>query len=147
MKHEVVHHPEASHAAYSPQLSGTQTEKAPRPLRQALLRGWRRRCPNCGGGEMFSGYLSVKEDCDICGQAFSHHRADDAPSWLTMLIVGHIVGPLMLAVYQGFALPFWVHAVIWPLLAMTGVLILLPRTKGAIVAFQWAHRMHGFDEK
>lgn len=96
---------------------------------------------------MFNGYLSVRDECDICGEEFSHHRADDAPSWLTMLVVGHLIAPVMLMVYQTYDLPIWVHAVIWPLLAIAGVLILLPRIKGGIVAFQWAYRMHGFDNK
>ena len=62
-----------------------------------------------------------------------------------MLIVGHVVGPLMLLSYQLFDLSMWTHVVIWPLVAMTGVVVLLPRVKGGIVAFQWAYRMHGFD--
>lgn len=117
----------------------------PRPLGAALAKGWRRRCPSCGGGALFDGYLSIKHDCDICGEEFHHHRADDAPSWLTMIIIGHLIAPLMIASYQMFDLPTWSHAVIWPVLAMTGVIVLLPRVKGGIVAFQWAHRMHGFD--
>ena len=146
MKHDVVTHEGESAPSYTPQLGGDRkTEKAPRPVRPALLRGWRRRCPSCGSGAMFNGYLSIREECDMCGETFSHHRADDAPSWLTMIIVGHLIAPIMLTVYQTLDLPFWVHAVMWPFLAMAGVLILLPRTKGAIIAFQWAHRMHGFD--
>lgn len=83
----------------------------------------------------------------MCGEEFFHHRADDAPSWLTIIVVGHLIGPLMLTVYQVADLPIWVHAVIWPLLAMAGVLILLPRLKGGVVAYQWAYRMHGFDKR
>ena len=120
-------------------------EAAPRALTPALMNGWRRRCPHCGGGHLFDGYLTVRHACDICGEELHHHRADDAPSWLTMIIVGHLVGPMMLTAYQLFDLPMWAHAVIWPILALTGVVILLPRVKGGIVAFQWAHRMHGFE--
>lgn len=118
----------------------------PRPLRPALLKGWRRRCPNCGGGELFDGYLKVRKACDICGEDLSHHRADDAPSWLTMMITGHLLAPLLLLSFELFALPTWAHAVIWPTIAMTLIILLLPRVKGAVVAFQWAHRMHGFDQ-
>lgn len=118
-----------------------------RPMRLSLWRGWNRRCPNCGGGAMFDGYLTVRDDCDICGETLSHHRADDAPAWLTMIVVGHLIAPLMLSVYQITDLPAWAHAVFWPLVALAGVLVLLPRIKGGIVAFQWAHRMHGFDER
>ncbi|MEX2521042.1 MAG: DUF983 domain-containing protein [Paracoccaceae bacterium] len=118
----------------------------PRPLKPALLRGWRRRCPHCGGGQLFDGYLTVRPACDICGEEFHHHRADDAPSWLTIVIVGHIIAPLMVLAYELLILPTWAHAVVWPVIAMTGVVVLLPRVKGGIVAFQWAHRMHGFDQ-
>lgn len=147
MKHEVLTHPEdAGRGAIAPGHA-PHDAKAARPLRPALLRGWKRRCPNCGGGALFNGYLSVKDDCDICGEEFFHHRADDAPSWLTILVVGHLIGPIMLTVYQLTDLPIWAHAVIWPLLAMVGVLTLLPRLKGGVVAYQWAYRMHGFDKR
>lgn len=114
-------------------------------MRPALAKGWRRRCPSCGGGAMFDGYLTVRAECDICGEELHHHRADDAPAWLTMIVVGHLIAPLMLTAFELFTLPTWAHAVIWPSIAMSLVVILLPRIKGGIVAFQWAHRMHGFD--
>ena len=123
------------------------SEESERPLKPALLRGWRRRCPHCGGGELFEGYLKVRDGCDICGEELRHHRADDAPAWLTMIVVGHLLAPLMLFSFEVFTLPTWAHAVIWPMVAMTLVVILLPRIKGGIVAFQWAHRMHGFDAR
>lgn len=122
-----------------------RSEPAPRPLGPALAKGWRRRCPHCGGGHLFDGYLTVRPACDICGEELHHHRADDAPSWLTIMIVGHLIAPLMISAYQLFDLPMWAHAAIWPVLALTGVVILLPRVKGGVVAFQWAHRMHGFE--
>ncbi|WP_246209469.1 DUF983 domain-containing protein [Pikeienuella piscinae] len=121
------------------------SDLAPRPLGAALAKGWRRRCPRCGGGQLFDGYLAVRDNCDICGEALYHHRADDAPSWLTILVTGHLVAPLMIIAYQLNVLPDWSHAVIWPVVALTLVIVLLPRVKGGIVAFQWANRMHGFE--
>lgn len=123
----------------------TTPDQPPRPLGAALAKGWRRRCPNCGGGEIFDGYLKVRDQCDICGEDLHHHRANDAPSWLTIIVTGHILGPLMLLAYEFLALPIWASVVIWPIIAMTMVIILLPRVKGGIVAYQWAYRMHGFD--
>lgn len=116
-----------------------------RELGLAIRKGWRRRCPSCGGGSLFDGYLKVAEGCDICGEEFHHHRADDAPSWLTMIIVGHLIAPFMVLANEVTDLPVWSHVVIWPTLAMTAVVVLLPRVKGLVIAFQWAHRMHGFD--
>lgn len=116
-----------------------------RPLGPALLKGWRRSCPQCGGGALFDGYLAVRDSCDICGEELHHHRADDAPSWLTIIVVGHLIAPLLILSYELFAMPTWLHAVLWPMVAMTGVVVLLPRIKGGVVAFQWAKRMHGFE--
>ena len=117
-----------------------------RELGRALRHGAQGKCPRCGSGKLFNGYLQVRDSCDFCEQEFSHHRADDGPSWLTMLIVGHIVGPLLLLTHQVVDLPSWVHAVIWPSMAMVLIILLLPRVKGGIIAFQWVKRMHGFDD-
>ena len=134
--------------AYLALMSNAQiiTEMEERPLRPALFKGWRGRCPQCGGGSLYDSYLKVSDHCDICGEAFHHHRADDAPAWLTIILIGHLIAPIMLASFEFLTLPTWSHAVIWPALALTGAIILLPRVKGMIIAFQWAHRMHGFDD-
>lgn len=119
--------------------------ETPRPLRPALLRGWRERCPRCGGGHLYDGYLKVRTSCEFCGEELSGHRADDAPSWLTIIVVGHLLAPLILTTYQLVDLPVWAHLALWPTIAMVAVIVLLPRLKGGIIGFQWAHRMHGFD--
>jgi hypothetical protein len=64
------------------------TDPEERPLKPALLRGWRCRCPNCGAGPMMRGYLKVRDACPVCQQELFHHRADDGPAYLTILIVG-----------------------------------------------------------
>lgn len=115
-----------------------------RALRPALLRGWCRRCPNCGSGPMLKGYLQVRDECAVCGEEMYHHRADDGPAYLTILIVGHIMAPSILFVFTAFRPE--------PMVLFTGFAIgcvalslyLLPRLKGLMVAFQWARRMHGF---
>ena len=70
----------------------------PRDSWSAMLRGWRGRCPNCGEGRMFRAFLKVADHCPACGEALHHQRADDAPAYFVILIVGHIVVPLVLAV-------------------------------------------------
>ena len=67
-----------------------------RPLGQAVGRGFRQRCPRCGAGPLMHGYLKVRDNCAVCGEALHHHRADDGPAYLTILIVGHLMAPLIL---------------------------------------------------
>ena len=115
-----------------------------RPVPPALLRGLACRCPACGKGRLFSSYLKVAPTCANCGEELHHHRADDAPPYFTMLIVGHIVVAGVLAVETAFEPELWVHALLWGPLLLIMSLLLLPRIKGALVGLQWALRMHGF---
>jgi uncharacterized protein (DUF983 family) len=120
----------------------TMTE---RDTATAMRRGFFGRCPNCGQGKLFRAFLKVVDKCAVCGEDFSHQRADDAPAYFNIVIVGHIVVPLVLAVEIAFAPPYWVHAVLWlPLILILSFGLMQP-IKGAIVAWQWANRMHGFD--
>lgn len=115
-----------------------------RPLKPALLRGWRRRCPNCGSGPMLRGYLKVRDSCPVCGEALHHQRADDGPAYLTILIVGHLMAPLILWVFTHYRPDPLVLATLFSIGTVALSLYLLPRLKGALVGLQWAKRMHGF---
>jgi uncharacterized protein (DUF983 family) len=121
------------------------TARPTRSVMQAMGRGWRCRCPNCGQGRLFRAYLKVVDRCPVCGTELFHQRADDAPPYFVALITGHIVVPTALAVEVAFSPSLWVHALIWgPLTVALGLGLLQP-VKGAIVGFQWATYMHGFD--
>lgn len=111
----------------------------------SLLRGARLSCPACGKGAMFRRYLKVADSCPACGEALHHHRADDAPPYFTIVIVGHVVVGLMLAVEMAYRPPLWLQAAIWLPLTLLLALLLLPPIKGALVGLQWALLMHGFD--
>jgi uncharacterized protein (DUF983 family) len=117
-----------------------------RDVMQALLRGFGQRCPACGAGSLFGRYLKVRNACPGCGEALYHHRADDAPAYFTILIVGHLVVGAILPVERMFAPPLWLHAVLWLPLTLLLTLWLLPRIKGTIVGLQWSLYMHGFGE-
>lgn len=106
-----------------------------------MKRGWRGRCPRCGEGQLFGRYLKMRSHCTACGQAFEPYRADDAPAYFTILIVGHIVVPLVLA-FERWAVepPLWLHALLWLPLSLVLALLLLPRIKGAVIALLWTHR-------
>ena len=115
-----------------------------RPLSPALRRGWRRRCPACGDGPLLSGYLKVQDACPACGAAYHHHRADDGPAYLTILVVGHLMAPVLHLSYVHFEPDPLTLALVLGLGVTVASLWLLPRIKGAFVALQWAKRMHGF---
>ena len=116
-----------------------------RPLGLAMRRGFVGRCPHCGEGKLFRAYLKVAESCAVCGEDLHHQRADDAPPYLTMLVVGHFIVAGIVA-FEEFAPPWpiWVGILGWMGLTLAASLILLPRIKGALVGYQWALRMHGF---
>ena len=118
---------------------------AHRALWPALLRGLRGRCPNCGRGRIFRAFLKVADRCSVCGEAFHHHRADDAPAYFVILIVGHTVVPLALSIELAYRPPYWIQLAFWLPATLALALLLLQPVKGAIVALQWAYRMHGFN--
>lgn len=130
----------------APALLAEDEETGERPLWPAIRRGLACRCPKCGAGPVLQGYLTVRDHCPVCGEAFYHHRADDGPAYLTILIVGHLMAPLLYWVFVEFRPEPLVLATMFTLGTAVLSLFLLPRLKGAIVALQWAKRMHGFAE-
>jgi uncharacterized protein (DUF983 family) len=94
---------------------------------------------------LFQSFLKVSEHCPVCEEALYHHRADDAPPYLVITIVGHIVVGAMLMVEKAYAPELWIHAALWVPLTILLSLLLLPPIKGALIGVQWALRMHGFD--
>ena len=115
-----------------------------RDLIASLWRGICRRCPNCDRGKLFSRYLKVEDHCRRCGEDLYHQRADDAPPYFTIFIVGHIIVPLVLVVERAYQPSYIVHAGLWFPLVLLLTLTLLPIVKGGLVALQWALYMHGF---
>jgi uncharacterized protein (DUF983 family) len=108
----------------------------------ALLRGWRGRCPRCGDGGLFSSYLKMLGHCPACNLALEPYRADDAPAYFTIFVVGHIVVPLVLVLERyGNQPPLWFHALLWLPLSVVLALYLLPRIKGAVIALLWVQRI------
>ena len=121
-------------------------EISPRSLKLSLWRGFSKRCPACGTGPLFTGYLGTKPHCTHCGENLHHQRADDAPPYFTMMLVGHTVVPLLLLVEKFWHPDLRIHFAIWLPLTLIMTLWLLPRVKGAIIGMQWSLRMHGFGE-
>ncbi len=116
-----------------------------RPLGEAMKRGLLCRCPSCGRGKLFGNYLKVVPACASCGEDLSHERADDAPPYFTILLVGHIIVPLVLFVETRWQPDLVLQMAVWLPLTVLLALAFLQPIKGAIVGYQWAHYMHGFD--
>ena len=110
-----------------------------------MRRGLSGRCPRCGTGKIFRAYLKVCDNCPVCGEALHHQRADDAPPYLTMMIVGHFIVAGIVAADEFWPdVSFPLAAAFWSALTIGASLALLPRIKGALVGYHWAHKMHGF---
>ena len=93
---------------------------------------------------MFRKFMKVSNTCFHCGEELHHQRADDAPPYVTIFIVGHIMIPLVLVVERLWQPPYALHAALWLPLTLGLTLGLMPVVKGAVVGLQWALGMHGF---
>jgi uncharacterized protein (DUF983 family) len=119
--------------------SGSGGGKAPRfvpaPFGTAVGRGLRNRCPYCGVGRVFAGYLKLTPECSNCHAPLGRLRADDAPPYFTIFLVGHILVPPVFWVEKAYEPPMWIHMVVWlPLFTILCILLLRP-IKGAVVGW------------
>lgn len=121
------------------------TDNSPVTFARAMWRGFLGKCPNCGDGALFGRFLKVADRCESCGEEFHHHRADDLPAYLVIVVVGHIIVPMVLSLETAYAPPYWVHFALWLPLTLIMSLGLLQPTKGVVVAMQWHAGMHGFE--
>lgn len=115
-----------------------------RPLGRSLLRGLRCRCPACGEGKLFAHYLKPVAACSRCGEVISGHAADDFPPYIVILLLGHILAPIAIAVDGRFSPPLWMFGVFGSLIIIVMALAMLQPVKGGVIGWQWALRMHGF---
>lgn len=112
----------------------------------AAIRALIGRCPNCGNGRLFAGYLKQVECCAACGERFGDIRADDGPAWLTILLVGHIMAPMLLLVGASSTWPDWALMIAFPGMALVLALAILPRAKGLFIAIIWRTRCSGAEQ-
>lgn len=116
-------------------------------MKPALLRGARLRCPRCGEGRLFSGYLKVAPQCDCCGLDLTPQRADDGPAYIVILIVAHLIGFSLPVMFDLMGDKPAMIAVVLSVLSIVLSLAMLPPVKGMFVALQWFKGMHGFQAK
>jgi uncharacterized protein (DUF983 family) len=104
----------------------------------ALGRGIRGRCPVCGQGKIFAGYLTRVDKCAVCEAPIGALKADDAPPYFVILLSGHLLVPWVFVVERHVQPPMWLHMVVWlPLFTLTSILLLRP-VKGAVVGWMLA---------
>jgi uncharacterized protein (DUF983 family) len=98
------------------------------------------RCPVCGEGRLFTGFLTVVPRCAACGEDLASHEQGDGPAVFVILILGFAVVGAALAVEMLFAPPLWLHALLWSPLIVGGSLAMLRPLKGVMVALHYKHR-------
>jgi uncharacterized protein (DUF983 family) len=109
-------------------------------LGQAVSRGLRGRCPQCGEGHLFSGFLTMRPRCDKCGLDYSFADAGDGPAIFVILIGGFIVVFAALITEVLYQPPFWLHAVLWLPLILLVTLLPLRLLKGLLIDLQYHHK-------
>jgi uncharacterized protein (DUF983 family) len=125
----------------------TATRGVPsRSIWQAMLRGWRGRCPACGEGKLFGAFLKPVHTCDQCSSEMHHQRADDLPPYLVIFIVGHIVVAGYLIGERLVDLNSWQHLAIWVPVTIGLSFAMMQPLKGAVIGLQWALRLDGFGD-
>jgi len=117
-------------------VTPSSSPHSPSPVVAGLLG----RCPRCGKGHLFHGFLALRPRCEVCGLDFSFVDSADGPAFFVMFISGFIVAGSALVVEILYAPPYWVHAVLWaPLILITTLGPLRP-IKGMLIALQYYHR-------
>lgn len=112
-------------------------------LKPALLRGARRKCPRCGDGQIFRGYLKVAPECNSCQLDFTPQRADDGPAYIVVLVVAHLVGVMLPLMFLVLDNP-WIITGLLSVMTVALSLLMLPPIKGMFVSLQWVKAMYGF---
>ncbi len=110
-----------------------------------LTVGLRARCPRCGRGKLFKGYLTVRDTCDVCGLELARHDSGDGPAVFVILILGFIVVGLALWVELTFEPPMWVHIVLWTPTILGGALLMLRPLKATMIALHYKHRREDYE--
>lgn len=98
------------------------------------------RCPRCGQGRLFEGFLGLRERCEVCDLDYSFADSGDGPAVFIILVVGFIVVGAALLVEVFLQPPYWVHALLWlPLIAVLSLGLLRP-FKALLIALQYKHQ-------
>lgn len=115
------------------------TDVAP-SIYESIGRGLRGRCPRCGDGKLFSGFLGLRSSCDHCGLDYNFADAGDGPAVFVVLIGGALVVFAALITEVVYQPPYWVHAALWLPMILLVTLGPLRPIKGVLIALQYHHK-------
>jgi uncharacterized protein (DUF983 family) len=115
-------------------------DQTPPTLTESALRGIACKCPRCGKGSIYKGFLTLRPACEACGLDFAFMDSGDGPAIFIIMIAGAIVVGAALIVEIKYQPPFWLHAALWlPLIAAT-TLLPLRSMKSLLIALQYHHK-------
>ena len=118
----------------------TDEDHALWPAIDPVPAGLRGRCPRCGQGQLFAGYLTLRPSCAVCGLDNAFADSGDGPAIFVMLIMGFVVVGLALWTDVTFAPPLWLHLLLWIPLAIVLCMTALRLAKGILIALQYRNR-------
>ena len=114
---------------------------APQPtVFESALRGLACRCPRCGRGKLYAGFLTLRAKCDVCGLDYAFIDSGDGPAVFVIMIAGAIVVACALIVEVKYQPPFWEHAALWLPLTLAVTLWPLRAIKSLLIALQFHHK-------
>jgi len=109
-------------------------------LSEAALRGITCKCPRCGTGKLYAGFLTLKPRCEVCGLDYAFIDSGDGPAVFVIMIAGAILVAAALIVEVKYQPPFWVHAALWLPLTLAVTLWPLRAIKSLLIALQFHHK-------
>jgi uncharacterized protein (DUF983 family) len=112
----------------------------PPTLTESALRGIACKCPRCGKGKIYSGFLTLRPSCEDCGLDFAFMDSGDGPAIFMIMIAGAIVVGAALIVEIKYQPPFWLHAALWLPLILATTLLPLRSMKSLLIALQYHHK-------
>jgi uncharacterized protein (DUF983 family) len=107
---------------------------------QSALRGIACRCPRCGTGKLYAGFLDLRPGCESCGLDYAFIDAGDGPAIFIIMLAGAVVVAAALIVEIKYQPPFWLHAALWLPLIMATTLLPLRSMKSLLIALQYHHK-------
>ena len=131
------------HSTNRDRLPGMNSSDNARPdtsLLESVMRGLACKCPRCGKGKLFAGFLTLRPRCEACGLDYTFIDTGDGPAIFIIMLAGAIVVACALIVEVKYQPPFWLHAVLWLPLILATTLLPLRAMKSLLIALQFHHK-------